>query len=103
VSVCYISELSRVERGELVTGFIEDPKCYILIESWHIGSTGLNLQTQCNHNLEWDAPPSIGAMRQARGRVRRIRQPLAIEYQSTSIRVLVLDCRIQLLVFECII
>jgi hypothetical protein len=84
-----------------VKAFTEDRKCYIFIGSWHIGSTGLNLQTQCNHNAEWDAPPSIGAMRQARGRVRRIRQPLAIEYQSTSIRVLVLDCGIQLLVFEC--
>jgi hypothetical protein len=52
--------------------------CRLFIGSGHVGSTGLNLQGQCNHNVEWDAPLSIGAMTQARGRSRRIGQLLAV-------------------------
>ena len=84
-SVCYTSELSREERGELVKAFTEDPEQRLFIGSWYVGSTGLNLQSQCNHNAEWDAPPSIGAMTQARGRSRRIGQLLAVENFELSV------------------
>jgi hypothetical protein len=57
----------------------EYPEKRVFIGSWHVGSTGLNLQKQCNHSVEWDAPPSIGAMIQARSRSRRIGQSLAVE------------------------
>nr|KIN05539.1 hypothetical protein OIDMADRAFT_23938 [Oidiodendron maius Zn] len=78
-SGCYSSELTREERNAVVHAFTEDPEKRVFIGSWHVGSTGLNLQKQCYHCIEWDAPPSIGAMIQARGRSRRIGQPLAVE------------------------
>jgi len=80
-SVYYASELPR----ELVKVFTEDPGYHLFIGSWHVGSTRLNLQGQCNHNAEWDAPPSIGAMTQARGRSQRIGQLLAVENFKLSV------------------
>jgi hypothetical protein len=84
-TACYTSELSRHERANFVKAFTENPDCRIFIGSWYVGSTGLNLQRQCNHNVEFDSPPNIGAMTQARRRSRRIGQHFAVENFELSV------------------
>lgn len=78
-NVCYSSELDRKARTSSVKAFTEDIKCKVFLGSWYVGSTGLNLQAQANHALEFDHPWSMGVQVQGRGRLRRMAQLYDVE------------------------
>ena len=84
-AVCYTSELTTQERAHLVQQFCISADTRVFIGSYFVGSTGLNLQAMCNHTVEFDAPPTIGARVQARGRVRRIGQRCDVENFELSV------------------
>lgn len=68
--VCYTSELSHLERTEMVTAFTTHPdSAYVFIGGYNVGSVGLNLQALCNHEIDFDSAPNKGTQDQATGRL----------------------------------
>ncbi|WEW56227.1 hypothetical protein PRK78_001666 [Emydomyces testavorans] len=66
------SGLNQNEREELVHSFTKDQDhVMVLILTYALGSTGLNLQTLCHNAIIFDSPPSEPLRIQAIGRLQR--------------------------------
>jgi len=85
-NACYSSELSHSERSELVNAFTtQQNSCHVFVGGFNVGSVELNLQTLCNHCIEFDSPPNKGIQDQAIGRLRRLNQPYTVEKFELSV------------------